>query len=113
METMENTMSGISAGGVADITEITGTAAIAEILERFVRTEGRVDDGDPEFTRQIDLFDSGYLDSLGTLHLIQHIEERFRFELGDDALGDPSFGSIDGISSIVAAALAAAGSRER
>ncbi|MFD9595318.1 phosphopantetheine-binding protein [Kitasatospora sp. NPDC059973] len=104
---MQNTVAGLPAETVVDVTEI------AESLEVFVRAEGRIDDGDQDFNRQVDLFDAGYLDSLGTLHLIQHIEERFRLELDDDALGDPGFGSIDGISSIVATALAAAGSRER
>jgi len=50
---------------------------VAEILERFVRAEGRVLDEDPDFNRDVDLFTSGYLDSLGTMHLISYIEREF------------------------------------
>ncbi|GAA2835523.1 phosphopantetheine-binding protein [Kitasatospora sp. CM 4170] len=101
---VESTESTESTAG-SDPESAVDAAAVAEILERFVRTEGRIEDGDPDFTREVDLFASGYLDSLGTVHLINHIEERFRLELDDDALADPSFGSIDGISAIVAAGL--------
>jgi len=78
---------------------------VAEILERFVRAEGRVLDEDPDFNRDVDLFTSGYLDSLGTMHLISYIEREFTVELGDDMLADPSFSTVAGISSLVAGLL--------
>ena len=79
--------------------------AVAVTLEEFVRKEGRVNADDPDFTRQVNLFQSGYLDSLGTVHLIMLIEDVFQVELSDDVLADPAFVSIDGISAIVAAGL--------
>jgi acyl carrier protein len=79
--------------------------AVADEVERFIREVGRVADDDVDFTRQVHLFRSGYLDSLGAAQLIAHIEEEFQLELRDDELSDPAFESIDGISAIVKAAL--------
>jgi acyl carrier protein len=79
--------------------------AVADEVERFIREVGQVADDDVDFTRQTQLFRSGYLDSLGTAQLIAHIEEEFQLELSDDELSDPAFQSIDGISAIVDAAL--------
>jgi acyl carrier protein len=80
---------------------------VAEELERFVRAVGQVADDDPDFTREIHLLHSGYLDSRGVIDLIAHIEEHFRVELGDDDLSDPAFTNIDGMSGIIEAALRA------
>lgn len=74
---------------------------VADRLERFVRGAGHVADNDQEFNRQVNLFQSGYLDSIGVESLIVYIEREFRLELSDEALNDPSFASIDGISSII------------
>lgn len=79
--------------------------AVADEVERFIREVGQVADDDVDFTRQTQLFYSGYLDSLGAAQLIAHIEEEFQLELSDDQLSDPAFESIDGISAIVDAAL--------
>lgn len=79
--------------------------AVADEVERFIREVGQVSDDDVDFTRQVQLFHSGYLDSLGVAQLIVHIEEEFQLKLSDDELSDPTFESIDGISAIVEAAL--------
>ena len=79
--------------------------AVADEVEQFIREVGQVADDDVDFTRQVQLFRSGYLDSLGAAQLIVHIEEEFQLQLSDDELSDPAFESIDGISAIVAAAL--------
>ena len=79
--------------------------AVADEVERFIRDVGQVADDDVDFTRQTQLFRSGYLDSLGAAQLLAHIEEKFQLELSDDELSDPAFQSIDGISAIVDAAL--------
>ncbi|HEX6449020.1 MAG TPA: phosphopantetheine-binding protein [Trebonia sp.] len=79
--------------------------AVADEVERFIREVGQVSEDDVDFTRQVQLFCSGYLDSLGVAQLIAYIEEEFQLELSDDELSDPAFQSIDGISAIVEAAL--------
>ena len=79
--------------------------AVADEVERFIREVGQVSDDDVDFTRQVQLFRSGYLDSLGVAQLIAYIEEEFQLELSDNELSDPAFESIDGISTIVETAL--------
>ena len=78
--------------------------AVANEVERFIREIGQVADDDADFSRQIHLFHSGYLDSHGVMELIVHLEEEFHIELKNDQLSDPAFVNIDGISAIVAAA---------
>ncbi|MFE7076417.1 acyl carrier protein [Streptomyces sp. NPDC057620] len=85
------------------------TSEVAETLERFVRREGRIIDDDPDFSRDVDLFTSGYLDSLGTVHLIAFIEKHFDVQLGDDVLADPSFNTVHGISALIEGLLAESG----
>jgi acyl carrier protein len=80
---------------------LANTEPIAASLEEFIRREGRVEADDPDFSRQVNLFDAGYLDSLGVVHLITHLEVAFGLELSDEALADPAFVSIDGMSAIV------------
>jgi acyl carrier protein len=75
---------------------------VAAQLEAFVRQTGRIRDDDPEFSRHVDLFDSGYLDSHGTVSLIAYIEGPLGASLTDDHLKDSRFSSIDGISDLVA-----------
>jgi acyl carrier protein len=75
---------------------------IAEALERFIRLEGSVATDDAEFGRDIDVLETGYLDSLGIVHLIAHIEQEFDLQLTDDVLLDPRFASINGIAAILA-----------
>ncbi|MFC9285742.1 phosphopantetheine-binding protein [Streptomyces sp. NPDC057052] len=77
------------------------TSDVATTLERFVRAEGRVTDDDPGFDRDVDLFTAGYLDSLGTVHLIAFIEEHFAVDLHDDVLADPTFTSLNGIAALI------------
>ncbi|MBZ6093504.1 acyl carrier protein [Streptomyces olivaceus] len=76
-------------------------ASTADRVERFVRREGSVADDDPDFTRQVDLFRAGYLDSLGIVHLIAYLEREFGVRLGDDDLADPGFATIDGITALL------------
>ncbi|XTZ13738.1 acyl carrier protein [Micromonospora echinospora] len=83
--------------------------AVTDELERFVRAEGRIEPDDPAFDRGIDLFKGGYLDSLGVVHLVAHIEDRYGIVLTDDELSDPGFVSVDGIGAVVEAAVRRAG----
>lgn len=76
--------------------------SIDDTIERFVRDVGRVDADDGEFSRTIELFDSGYLDSLGTVALTAFIEETFAITLIEEDLFDPRFTTIAGMAEIIA-----------
>jgi acyl carrier protein len=78
---------------------------IAEQLEAFIRKAGEVADDDPGFGRDVHVFEAGYLDSLGVVRVIDHLESSFGIEFTDEELFDQRFTTIDGISDIVSARL--------
>ncbi len=88
------------------IVETDPTESIAADLEAFVRREGNVAADDPDFDRQVNLFEAGYLDSLGVVHLLGHVESAFQLQLSDDALIDPRFVNVDGMAAVISASLA-------
>jgi methoxymalonate biosynthesis acyl carrier protein len=74
---------------------------IAGRIEAAVRQLGQVQGDDGEFGRDVHLFDSGYLDSLGSFRLIEFIEETYDFSLSEDELLSPDFVNINGITDII------------
>jgi acyl carrier protein len=82
------------------------TRSVADVIEAFVRAEGQVADDDPDFDHDVQLFEAGYLDSLGVMRLIEHLEATYGIELSDDALLDPRFTTIGGMSAILTDELA-------
>jgi acyl carrier protein len=76
-------------------------AEIAEGVETFVRRQFAVSDGDPAFGRQTDLFDGGYVDSVGLAEMLGFIEERFGVTVPDEELLSDDFASIEGIARTV------------
>ncbi len=74
---------------------------IAERVEQFVRTAGAVAADDPGFGRDVELFDAGYLDSLGVVRLTLFLESTFGITLDDGILLDPQFTTIAGISTLL------------
>jgi acyl carrier protein len=77
--------------------------AVAACVEAFVRTRARVGAEDRRFSRQVNLWEDGYVDSIGVVELIGHIEASFGVDLPDEALFDPDFTSVEGIARIVSA----------
>ena len=80
----------------------TSTSSIAVTLEQFIRKAAHVPDGDREFSRTAQLFDAGYVDSLGVVSLITFIETSFGVELLEEDLFDIRFTTIAGMSEIIA-----------
>lgn len=76
---------------------------IAGRVEGAVRRLGQVQAGDTEFDRDVHLFDSGYLDSLGAFQLIEFIEETYDLSFSEEELFSPDFVSINGITGIILA----------
>ena len=79
---------------------------VATDVESYVRTRFSVPATDSVFTRTVDLFEEGYVDSTGLVELIAHVEELYSVRLPEEALFDPSFSHIDGIARVVADLLA-------
>lgn len=75
---------------------------VAADVEAYVRTRFSVPANDAVFTRTVDLFEEGYVDSTGLVELIAHVEQLYAIRLPEEALFDPSFSHIDGIARVVA-----------
>jgi acyl carrier protein len=81
--------------------------AICAAIEQHVRVIGQVADDDLEFSRTVELFDAGYVDSLGIVALTAFIEDTFAVALTEEDLFDPRFTTIAGMAEIVASRRAA------
>jgi acyl carrier protein len=76
-------------------------AEVAEGIEAFVRKSFAVSESDPNFGTGTDLFDGGYVDSVGLAEMLGFIEERFGVTVPDEELLGEEFASIDGIARTV------------
>lgn len=74
---------------------------IAASVDAFVRVRSRVSVDDSRFSRDSNLWQDGYLDSIGVVELIGYIEATFGVAVPDETLFDPAFTSVDGIAGIV------------
>ena len=74
---------------------------VATRIEAFVRDTFDVSPGDPNFGRQLDLFEEGYVDSVGFTELLAFIEEEFGIEVPEDELLSDEFLSIDGMAGVL------------
>lgn len=72
------------------------------MIEDFVRHAGQVTAAET-LDRDVHLFDEGYLDSLGTLVLIDGLERLCGAQFAAETLMDPRFSSVNGIAEIVCA----------
>ena len=78
------------------------TETIADRVETFVRTQFEVDPDDDDFDRTVDLYDRGYIDSVGFVELLSFLSKEFRVEIPEEDLLSDEFLTIDGIATIVA-----------
>jgi D-alanine--poly(phosphoribitol) ligase subunit 2 len=76
-------------------------ASIAERIEAFICAEFDVDPSDNAFGRTVDLFELGYIDSVGFAELLAFLGEEFAVDIPEEDLLSESFTQIEGIASIV------------
>lgn len=74
---------------------------VQDRIEKYVREQFGVGDGDLRFGPTVDLYESGYVDSVGVVELLAFIEEEFGVEVSEHDLVSPAFSSVEGIASIV------------
>jgi acyl carrier protein len=70
-------------------------------IEKFIQVQFSVSPTDPEFDREVDLFERGYVDSVGFVELLEFLRQEFGVEVPDEDLLDDDFSSITGIARIV------------
>jgi acyl carrier protein len=71
-------------------------------VEEFVRSRFRVRADDDSFTRDVNLWEAGYVDSAGAVEMIAFLERTFAITLPEEVLFDPDFTHIRGIGRLVA-----------
>jgi len=76
--------------------------AIASELEAFLRRSFLIPDDDTRFTRSVNLWDEGYVDSAGVVETILHLEQLWAVRLPDEIVFDPRFRDVAGIAELVA-----------
>ena len=86
--------------------------ACADALEAFIRANFQVRGDDPYFTRDVNLWEEGYVDSTGVIEVIAFLEESFQVTITEEMLFSPDFTSIAGMSKMVAQVNAAHASSE-
>ena len=74
---------------------------VAAAVEEFARREFSIKSSDRRFDRTVDLFEDGYVDSVGVIELIGFLERTFVIEIPEEDLFSPEFSTIDGIARIV------------
>jgi acyl carrier protein len=71
---------------------------VAQDLDRFVRERFQIASDEGGFSRKVNLWEEGYVDSLGVVEVIEFLEQRFGVTLPEDVVFSPEFTSIDGIA---------------
>jgi acyl carrier protein len=74
---------------------------VARDIEVFVRERFQVADDDTVFSRRVNLFNEGYVDSVGVIEVIAFLEQRFQVKLPEDVVFSAEFTNIDGIAHYV------------
>jgi acyl carrier protein len=80
-------------------------------LERFLHEDLLVSSTDPRLTKTVDLFEAGYVDSVGFAELLALLGDEFHVEVPERDLLSDEFSSIAGIARVVARLVNGAGPR--
>ena len=75
--------------------------AIASHLESYIRNNFDIDEDDPEFTREVNLWEEGYVDSIGVIEVVAYIEKTWKVSLTEEVLFSPDFTYIRGMSLLI------------
>jgi acyl carrier protein len=76
-------------------------AAVANEVERFIRRRFEISDRDTYFDREVNLWDGGYVDSIGMTELLTFLESTFGMAIPATALLSPDFATVGGIARLV------------
>lgn len=84
------------------------TEKIAKELEGFIRASFQVPEDDEFFTRDVNLWEEGYVDSIGIVETMGFIEQTWQVRLPEEVVFDPRFTHIDGMAVVIQERLPAA-----
>ena len=78
---------------------------ISRDLEVFIRDRFEVEADDTYFSTDLNLWEEGYIDSVGVIELIAHLETTYAIQVPRAMLFDPAFTSVNGIAERIATLL--------
>lgn len=70
-------------------------------IEQFLRSRFRIASDDTGFTRHANLWEEGFVDSVGVVEVIEFLERSFGVRIPDDALFAPEFTCVEGMAEFV------------
>jgi methoxymalonate biosynthesis acyl carrier protein len=74
---------------------------IAKYLEQHIREHYEIDADDEDFSRDVHLFDYGFIDSIGATTLIAHIEGKYGIEVTNQDLMLYSLNTVNEIAQYI------------
>jgi methoxymalonate biosynthesis acyl carrier protein len=74
---------------------------VAEQTEAYIRNHFAINPRDDRFGPGVDLFEGGYVDSVGLAELLEFIQDEFGVVIPDEDLLSDDFATIEGIALIV------------
>jgi acyl carrier protein len=76
---------------------------IKSSLEAFIRERFDVAPDDPYFSDDVNLWEEGYVDSIGVMEVVAFLEDGFGVKVTEAMLFDPRFTSVAGMADLLAA----------
>ncbi|GAA1384295.1 hypothetical protein GCM10009613_14970 [Pseudonocardia kongjuensis] len=70
-------------------------------IEQFVCESFAIRADDPGFHRDVDVFEAGYVDSVGLVEILAFVDSRFAVEIAEDDLLSEEFSTLSGMGRIV------------
>jgi acyl carrier protein len=70
-------------------------------IEAFLRAQFAISPAHPGFARHVDLFERGFVDSVGVIELLEFLRREFAVEVPEDDLMSADFSTVAGIARIV------------
>lgn len=74
---------------------------IVASIEAHIKKRYQVSQFDSGFQHDINLWEQGYLDSLGVTEVVEYLEHTFDVSIPESSLFDEQFGTIAGMARIV------------
>lgn len=78
-----------------------GIAEITTVLDEYVRERFEIESDDPDYSSEVDLFDYGYVDSLGAVEIIMFVEERFGCRISQKDISKYPMNTVREIAEVV------------
>jgi methoxymalonate biosynthesis acyl carrier protein len=70
-------------------------------LRNYIREQYRIASDDPDFSDDVHLYDYGYIDSFGAVHLIAHLESRFAIKFTPSDLSSVPLRTVHEFASFI------------